>query len=535
MTRNGRTTAPLLGEVLSLARPAALHWNCPPARLVTEALRRNEASLAASGALVAETGRFTGRSPEDRYIVDRPGCHEAVDWGAVNQPLAPDRFDGLLRRAVEHLAGRELFVQDLWAGAAERHRLAVRVVTEQAWHNLFARNMFRRPPAAALDRFEPEWTVLQLPSLGADPKRDGTASETAIALDFERRVVLIVGTAYAGEIKKSIFSVLNFILPDKGVMPMHCSANEGADGDVAIFFGLSGTGKTTLSADASRRLIGDDEHGWDEDGVFNFEGGCYAKVIRLEPDAEPEIWAASNRFGAVLENVILDPVTLEPCYDDATRTENTRSSYPLEFIANAQGCGSAGHPRHIVMLTADAFGVLPPISLLTPEQAMYHFLSGYTARVAGTERGVAAPQATFSTCFGAPFMPRHPGVYASLLGRMMRRHDVRCWLLNTGWTGGAYGTGKRMPLAATRTLLRAALDGRLESAPMREHPTFGLRMPTSCAKIDGRLLDPQRSWRDAAGYDRLANELAQRFQSNFERFAPFVGSEVNAAAIHAAP
>ena len=433
-----------------------------------------------------------------------------------------------------HLKGRELFVQDLHAGADPEYRLNVRVITEQAWHSLFARNMFRRPARDRLVGLEPDWTVLQVPSFTADPERHGTVSATVIAIDLVDRLVLIAGTAYAGEIKKAIFTVLNHLLPEDGVLPMHCSANVDAAGRVAVFFGLSGTGKTTLSADASRLLIGDDEHGWSGRGVFNFEGGCYAKVVRLDPRAEPEIWAASTRFGTILENVVLDPETFEPDFHDASLTENTRSSYPLEFVPNAHPTGQAGHPSDIVMLTADAFGVLPPLSRLTPEQAMFHFLSGYTARVAGTERGVSEPQATFSACFGAPFMPRHPSVYARLLGELVERHGVRCWLVNTGWTGGAHGTGERMPLAATRALLDAALGGELDRVPTRTDPIFGLGVPVACRDLDRRLLDPCAAWTDKRGYERTAREVARLFADNFARFEPHVGRDVRAAAIRAA-
>jgi phosphoenolpyruvate carboxykinase (ATP) len=520
--------------VLAEARPGRVWRNLQPAQLVSEAIRRDEAQLSAGGAVVATTGKFTGRSPKDKFFVAYPELQDSIDWGTTNQALDPERFAAMRRRAIAHIADRELFVQDLFAGGDPAHRVKVRVVTEQAWHNLFARNMFIRPSEAELEGFEPDWVVLQLPSFEADPAVDGTNSSTVIAVDFREKLVLIGGTAYAGEIKKSIFTVLNYLLPAAGVMPMHCSANVSAAGHVAVFFGLSGTGKTTLSADASRTLIGDDEHGWGPDGVFNFEGGCYAKVVRLDPEAEPEIFAASTRFGTVLENVILDPVTRAPRFEDDSLTENTRSCYPLEFIPNASRTGRAGQPTNIVMLTADAFGVLPPISLLTPEQAMYHFLSGYTARLAGTERGVTEPQATFSTCFGAPFMARHPSVYAGLLGEMMQTHRARCWLLNTGWTGGGYGTGRRMPIRATRALLHAALDGSLEKVPMNVHPVFGLRMPQACPEVDPTLLNPRATWEDKAAYDQAARELAARFEKNFAKFAPFVGDEVQAAGIRAA-
>jgi phosphoenolpyruvate carboxykinase (ATP) len=504
----------------------------PPA-LVTAALCRDEARLSADGALVATTGRFTGRSPKDKFFVAHASLTGEIDWGASNQQMQRRHFAGLLRRAGAHVLGRELFVQDLYAGADPSQRLRVRVITEEAWHSLFARNMFIRPPRADLAGFVPDWTVLQLPSLEAEPERDGTNSTTVIAVDIAQKLVLIAGTAYAGEIKKAIFTVLNYLLPAVGVLPMHCSVNVGPSGRTAVFFGLSGTGKTTLSADSGRTLIGDDEHGWGPDGVFNFEGGCYAKVIRLDAGAEPEIYSASTRFGTVLENVTLDEAGA-PRFDDDSLTENTRSSYPLDFIPNASPTGRAGHPTDIVMLTADAFGVLPPISRLSPEQAMYHFLSGYTARLAGTERGVSEPQATFSTCFGAPFMPRHPSVYAEMLGGLIERHETRCWLLNTGWTGGAYGTGRRMPIGATRALLRAALDGRLDDVPVTVHPVFGLRVPRACAGVDEGLLDPRSTWADGGAYDAAVRRLAGQFEENFARFVPFVASGVQAAGIRAA-
>jgi phosphoenolpyruvate carboxykinase (ATP) len=407
----------------------------------------------------------------------------------------------------------------------------VRVVTENAWHAMFARNMFRECPPGELADFTPDYTVLQLPSLEADPAAHGTRSKVAILVDFAARTVLICGTRYAGEAKKSIFTVLNYLLPEEGVLPMHCSANVGDQGDVALYFGLSGTGKTTLSADPRRALIGDDEHGWSARGVFNFEGGCYAKVIRLSPEHEPEIYAASTRFGAILENVVADPLTGEVDFDDDSLTENTRSSFPLRFIPNASKTGQAGHPANVVMLTADAFGVLPPISRLSPEQAMYHFLSGYTARVAGTEAGVKDPQATFSTCFGAPFMPRHPTVYAEMLRDLMRRHQVECWLVNTGWNGGPYGTGERISLPHTRAMLHATLGGKLGQASFRPDAAFGLMIPEACPGVPGEILDPKATWADQEAYDRAAREVAKRFEDNFERFAPHVGADVKAAGI----
>jgi phosphoenolpyruvate carboxykinase (ATP) len=522
-------------DVLSAGRPGRLHWNLVPAQLVTMALQRGEARLSADGALVAETGRATGRSAEDKYVVDHPETSALIDWNKGTKRLPPETFRRLRRRAEEHLADKTLFVQDLWAGAHQDHRINVRVINEQAWHNLFARNMFRQPPAEVLGAFKPDWTVLQLPSLEADPTSDGTRSGTVIALDLKDRLVLVMGTAYAGEIKKSIFTVLNHLLPDAGVLPMHCSANQGPAGDVALFFGLSGTGKTTLSADPGRTLIGDDEHGWGRDGIFNFEGGCYAKVIRLDPANEPEIHAASTRFGTILENVILDPVTGAVDFSDATLTENTRCCYPLHFIPNASSTGMGGHPTSIVMLTCDAFGVLPPISRLAPEQAMYHFLSGYTARVAGTERGVTTPQATFSACFGAPFMPRHPTVYAELLGRKMREHNATCWLLNTGWTGGAAdGGGRRMPLPETRALLNAAIDGTLAAGRFERDPVFGLDVPVACPGVDAQLLRPRETWADAAAYDRAARQVAELFEANFARFRGRIDQAIETGAIRIA-
>ncbi|MDX1539891.1 MAG: phosphoenolpyruvate carboxykinase [Geminicoccaceae bacterium] len=521
-------------EDLGLEAPGTVHWNLPTAPLVEHALRRGEGRLVTGGALACETGHYTGRSPKDKFILDEPGVREAIDWGEVNQPLAKDTLARVWRKARAHAAGRDLFVQDLYGGADPAYRLPVRVITEYAWHSMFARNMFIRPSASELGDFQPGFTVLDLATLKLDPESDGTRSETLIAVDFSSRIILIVGTRYAGEIKKSIFGVLNFILPDQGVMPMHCSANIGERGDVAIFFGLSGTGKTTLSADPARTLIGDDEHGWSDRGIFNFEGGCYAKVIRLREAEEPEIFKASTRFGAILENVVFDPVSGRIDFDDDQLTVNTRSSYPLDFIPNASRDGQAGHPDHIVMLTADAFGVLPPISKLTPQQAMYHFLSGYTARIAGTERGVSEPQATFSTCFGAPFMPRHPTVYGEMLRECMHQHDATCWLVNTGWSGGAHGTGERMSLKHTRAMLRAALDGDLAKVEMREDPTFGLAIPTSCPGVPEEILNPRTAWADKEAYDRTARELAGRFAANFERFEPYVDKDVKAAAIRPA-
>jgi phosphoenolpyruvate carboxykinase (ATP) len=515
-------------------RPGKAYWNLYSPALVTRALGHEEGRLVTGGAFAAITAPHTGRSPRDRFIVDPPRLRETIDWGEINRAIDADAAARLWEKARAHVEGKEVFVQDLWAGADPKHRLPVRIITETAWHGLFARNMFIEPEAGALERFEPGFTVVQLPSLHADPAADGTRSKVAILLDLEARTVLICGTRYAGEIKKSIFTVLNYLLPEAGVLPMHCSANVGVRGDVALFFGLSGTGKTTLSADPGRTLIGDDEHGWSPEGVFNFEGGCYAKVIRLSAEDEPEIFAASTRFGAILENVVADPHTGAVDFDDDSITENTRSSYPLGFIANACDTGRAGHPAHIVMLTADAFGVLPPISRLSPEQAMYHFLSGYTARVAGTEAGVDEPQATFSACFGAPFMPRHPTVYAEMLRDLMRQHEADCWLVNTGWSGGPFGTGKRIRLRYTRAMLSAALEGKLDEVPYRRHEPFGLSIPEQCPDVPSEVLDPRATWGDGAAYDRMARDVAGRFERNFRRFEGHVEDEVKSAGIHAA-
>ncbi len=505
-----------------------VRYNFGAAALYEEALRRGEARLSAHGALVAETGQHTGRSAKDKFIV-RDADTEPHVWWEGNKPMTPAQFDLLLGDFVAHAADKDLYVQDLIGGADPVHALPVRVITELAWHSLFIRNLLIRPDRAALSQFAPKLTIIDLPSFRADPARHGTRSETVIALDLTRMIVLIGGTAYAGEMKKSVFTVLNYLLPQKGVMPMHCSANEGKAGDTAVFFGLSGTGKTTLSADPARTLIGDDEHGWGPDGVFNFEGGCYAKTIRLSAEHEPEIFATTRRFGTVLENVVLDQDRV-PDFDDASLTENTRCAYPLDFIPNASASGRGGHPKNIVMLTADAFGVLPPIARLTPAQAMYHFLSGYTAKVAGTERGVTEPEATFSTCFGAPFMPRHPSEYGNLLRELIAAHNVDCWLVNTGWTGGAYGTGRRMPIRVTRTLLNAALDGSLAQSEFRTDPNFGFDVPVSVEGIDQSILDPRSTWADAPAYDRQAERLVGMFIANFEKFEAHVDAAVLAAA-----
>ncbi|HEX9941637.1 MAG TPA: phosphoenolpyruvate carboxykinase (ATP) [Thermoanaerobaculia bacterium] len=514
-----------------LAGVRAAHWNLPAARLVEMAVLRGEAILAAEGPLVCETRPHTGRSPNDKFLVKDPAVDADVWWGEVNRPFERERFEALLTRATEHLQGRDVFVFDGYAGADPRYRLNVRVITEDAWHNLFARNMFiREESPVVLASFEPSFTVLNVAHFQAEPQRDGTRSPTFILLDLAKRMVLIGGTRYAGEIKKSIFSVMNYYLPKQGVLSMHCSANYGATrDDVALFFGLSGTGKTTLSADPNRTLIGDDEHGWSEDGVFNVEGGCYAKVIRLSREGEPEIYATTRTFGTVLENVVCDPETRKLDLDDDRLTENTRASYPLTQLTNVDPGGQAGHPRNVVFLTCDAFGVLPPISRLSEEQAMYHFLSGYTAKVAGTERGITEPKVTFSTCFGSPFLPLHPGVYAGMLGEKLKRHDARVWLLNTGWTGGPYGVGQRIKLGFTRRMVTAALSGELDGVETWTDPIFGLAVPVRIDGVPDKLLRPRETWQNPADYDAQASKLADMFAENFKKYESGVGEAVKAA------
>ena len=505
-------------DLAELLRREKTYRNLAPALLVEHAIRRGEATLGSKGSLVATTGKRTGRSPKDKFIVKDELTANKVHWGGVNLAMDPARFDALYEKTMEHLRSRELFVQDLFAGADPTYRLPIQVATEYAWHSLFARQLFIRPSAAELRSHKPEFTVIAAPECFADPKRDATNSETYVLVNFTRRIILIGGTAYAGEIKKSIFSVMNFLLPPRDVFPMHCSANIGQDGVTALFFGLSGTGKTTLSADPSRRLIGDDEHGWSPNGVFNFEGGCYAKCIRLSEKNEPQIWHAL-RFGCVLENVVLDPQTHVPNYDDDSITENTRAAYPVDFIDNAEIPGVGGHPKNVVFLTADAFGVLPPISRLNPEQAMYHFMSGYTAKVAGTEAGMGKePQATFSTCFGSPFLPLAPKMYAEMLGRRLREHNAQCWLINTGWQGGRFGVGRRMELPYTRAMVHAIVDGKLKNADFEVEPAFGLSIPKAVPGVPAELLRPRNTWADKAAYDQTAAELADRFAKNFENF-----------------
>ena len=509
---------------------ARVYWNLSVPALYEEAVRRREALMAAEGPLVCRTGQHTGRSPNDKFIVREPSSEDKVWWSKVNRPIEPQFFEALHRRMANYVEGRELFVQECFAGADPRYRLRIRIITEQAWHSLFARHMFiDLPDAGDRPAHTPDFTVIDLPGLHADPSSNGTNSEVFILLNFARKLVLIGGTSYAGEIKKSIFTVMNYVLPLRNVLSMHCSANIGAGGDVALFFGLSGTGKTTLSSDPQRRLIGDDEHGWSEEGVFNIEGGCYAKMIRLSAEAEPQIYSITKRFGTVLENVKMDAASRQLDLDDDSLTENTRGAYPLNYIENALPSGQSGHPRNIVMLTADAFGVLPPIARLSRAGAMYHFLSGYTAKVAGTERGVTEPRATFSTCFGAPFMVLHPTVYATFLGEKIARHDARVWLVNTGWTGGPYGTGSRMKIAHTRAMIGAALAGGLDHAEYERDAVFNLDVPRSCPGVPPEVLRPRDTWRRPSDYDQQAHKLARMFAENFKTFEDDAAPEVKAA------
>jgi phosphoenolpyruvate carboxykinase (ATP) len=494
------------------------HWNLGTAQLLEHAIRRNEGLLTSGGAFGVNTGQFTGRSPKDKFIVRDGLTESSVHWGAVNQPMSPESFGRLYAKVLAFLQGREVFVEDCHGGADPSYSLPIRVITQYAWHALFARQLFIRADAGSLAKHAPEFTLIFVPGFQADPAEDATNSETCIAVDFTRRVVIIAGTSYAGEMKKSVFTILNYVLPDRNVMPMHCSANMGEKTDVALFFGLSGTGKTTLSADPHRKLIGDDEHGWSDHGVFNFEGGCYAKCIRLSAENEPQIWNAI-RYGTVLENVVIDPETREPDFNSAAITENTRAAYPLNFIDNAVIPSVGGQPNNVIFLTADAFGVLPPISKLSPEQAMYHFLSGYTAKVAGTERGLGKdPEATFSACFGAPFLPRHPNVYAAMLGEKLRRHKAQVWLVNTGWAGGAFGVGERMKLKYTRAMLNAAISGALEGVAFARHPVFRVLVPASCPDVPSELLDARGMWKDKSAYDRAAANLSALFNRNFRKF-----------------
>jgi phosphoenolpyruvate carboxykinase (ATP) len=507
-------------------------YNYTEAALVSAAVARGEGTLGIGGAFLCATGQFTGRSPKDKFVVRTPSVQDTI-WWENNAPMPMQGFAQLRADMLTHMRGRDYFVQDLYAGADPLHRLDVRVVTELAWHGLFIRHLLRRPSRAEIDSFTPDWTIINCPSFKADPTRHGCRSETVIALNFDEKTILIGGTAYAGENKKAVFTLLNYLLPEKGVMPMHCSANHAPANpvDTAVFFGLSGTGKTTLSASPDRVLIGDDEHGWSDRGTFNFEGGCYAKTINLNPEAEPEIYATTRRFGTVVENMVYDPETFELDFSNDSLTANTRCAYPLDAISNASASGLGGHPKHVIMLTCDAFGVLPPIARLTPAQAMYHFLSGFTSKVAGTERGVTEPQPTFSTCFGAPFMPRRPEVYGKLLQAKIAKYGATCWLVNTGWTGGAYGTGSRMPIRATRALLSAALDGSLAIGQFRRDPNFGFDVPVAVLGVDTALLDPRRTWADPVAYDAQAHKLVGMFAANFAQYAAHIDADVKAAAI----
>lgn len=509
-----------------------VYYNYIEPALVEAAVSRGEGRLGKGGAFLCTTGQFTGRSPKDKFVVRTPSVENSI-WWENNAPMAPDAFDRLHADMLEHMKGRDYFVQDLFGGADPVHRLDVRMVTELAWHGLFIRHMLRRPERAELDSFVPEWTIINCPTFKADPARHGCRTTTVIALNFDKKLILIGNTAYAGENKKAVFTLLNYLLPEKGVMPMHCSANHaiGNPVDTAIFFGLSGTGKTTLSADPSRILIGDDEHGWSDRGTFNFEGGCYAKTINLSAEAEPEIYATTSKFGTVVENMVYDEDTFELDFEDASLTQNMRCAYPLDYISNASATGLGGHPKHVVMLTCDAYGVLPPIARLTPAQAMYHFLSGFTSKTPGTERGVTEPTPTFSTCFGAPFMPRRPEIYGKLLQEKIAKYGASCWLVNTGWTGGAFGTGKRMPIKATRALLTAALDGSLAGVEFRKDPNFGFEVPVAVAGVDSTLLDPRATWADKAAYDAQAKKLVGMFAENFGQYVPFIDADVKAAAI----
>jgi phosphoenolpyruvate carboxykinase (ATP) len=495
-----------------------VHHNLSVPSLVELIISRKEGVLSSTGALSIKTGKFTGRSPEDKYIVDDEVTHDTVDWGKVNHPISEENFDRIFRRMKKHVEDKEFFIFDGFVGADPENRLPIRTINNRAWHNLFARQLFIRPSQEELKNYEPEFTLLSCDDFATIPEEEGTRSQTFIIINFKKKIVLIGSTSYAGEIKKAIFSIMNYILPRKGVFPMHCSANVGADGDTALFFGLSGTGKTTLSADPERRLVGDDEHGWSDNGIFNFEGGCYAKCINLKKEEEPQIWNAI-RFGSVMENVVMrGDGSREPDFDDGSLTENTRVAYPLDYIDNAVIPSVAGHPQVIVFLTADAFGVMPPIAKLTKEGAMYHFMSGYTSKLAGTERGITEPKETFSHCFGAPFMPLHASQYAKMLGKKITEHGTRVYLINTGWTGGPYGVGKRMNLTYTRAMVTAALNGEINKVPVKHHDIFNLDMPTSCPGVPDDVLDPRNTWSDKDRYDAAAKRLAALFVKNFEKF-----------------
>ncbi len=509
-----------------------VYYNLLEPALVEAALKRNEGTLGKGGSFLVTTGKFTGRSPKDKHVVKTESVVDSI-WWENNAAMAPEKFDVLYADMLKHMKGKDYYVQDLIGGADPAHSINVRMVTELAWHGLFIRHMLRRPDQEDLADFIADFTIINCPSFKADSDRHGCRSDTVIALNFDRKIILIGNTEYAGENKKSVFTLLNYLLPEKGIMPMHCSANHatGNPVDTAVFFGLSGTGKTTLSADPKRTLIGDDEHGWSDRGTFNFEGGCYAKTISLSPEAEPEIYATTSKFATVIENMVFDPETKELDFEDDSLTANMRCAYPLEYISNASETAMGGHPKNIIMLTCDAFGVLPPIARLTPAQAMYHFLSGFTSKVAGTERGVTEPEPTFSTCFGAPFMPRRPEAYGNLLREKIAQHGATCWLVNTGWTGGAYGTGSRMPIRATRGLLTSALDGSLAQVEFRKDPNFGFDVPVTAPGVAEVLLDPRRTWNDQAAYDAQATKLVKMFADNFAQYVPFIDNDVKAAAI----
>jgi phosphoenolpyruvate carboxykinase (ATP) len=506
-----------------------IHWNLTPPLLYEEVVQRHEALMADDGPLVVYTGKCTGRSPNDKFFVREPSSQDHVWWGKANKPFYPEKFERLKGRILEYFSQHELFVQDCYGGADPAYRFPARIITDTAWQSLFAYNMFRRAASVAPQEFLPEFTVLVASGFEAEPDIDGTRSDVVVAIHLGQKLALIAGTCYAGEIKKTVFTVLNYLFPLQNIFPMHCAANIGADGDTALFFGLSGTGKTTLSADPKRRLIGDDEHGWSDAGIFNFEGGCYAKVIRLSAQDEPQIFAMTRRFGTILENVVIDTANRKIDLSDETITENTRASYLLSELENFEPSGMGPHPKNVIFLTADAFGVLPPISRLTPEQAMYHFLCGYTAKVAGTEKGIKEPQATFSTCFGGPFMVHHPMVYAQLLGEKIRSHQSHCWLVNTGWTGGAYGVGQRMKIGYTRAMIDALLTGSLDNMPCEMDPVFGVMVPKSCPGVPVQVLNPRLTWADSAAYDDQAQKLAGMFTANFAQFTDAVPPEVLAA------
>ncbi len=529
MKQLGHTCKPDTLRAFGITEADTVYWNLTTPELYTQALRREEGSLVHLGPLAVDTGKYTGRSPNDKFVVRDAETEAKVAWGPVNQPLAPEHFATLKEDVLAATAGKTLFVQDVFVGTHPSYRVPVRVITEYAWHNLFVRNMFVRPTRRALENHTPVYTVLDLPSFRAEPERHGSRTDTVIALNLSEKLVLIGATEYAGEMKKSAFSMMNYELPAKGVMPMHCSANVGPDNEVAVFFGLSGTGKTTLSATSERTLIGDDEHGWSAEGVFNFEGGCYAKIEHLSAQAEPEIYATTRRFGTILENVVIDPETYHVNLDDTSKTQNTRAAYPVTHISNASVVGYAGHPTNLLFLTADAFGVLPPIAKLTEEQAMYYFLSGYTAKLAGTERGVTEPQATFSACFGSPFMPLEPSVYGKLLVEKIRAHDTDVWLVNTGWTGGPYGVGQRMPIAYTRAIIDAALEHRLDGVAYSDDNLFGLAVPQTCPGVPAEVLNPRATWQDASAYDAQASKVAGMFAANFTKYEATVSDAVKRA------